>query len=225
MAGAEDLDALAGEYVLGVLSHDEHLAVQRHLLDDPELARRVAEWEARLAPLADDLPPVMPRPELWWRLRRTIAGRRRPPEPRWWQRLGFWRGWAVAATGAAAGLAALLLLTPPTPGLVAVLTDPQGRPAWVVRVSAEGRGYLAQALDIATPAQRVPELWLLAPGRAPVSLGVLEQAGPSRHALTRPMQLQPGATLAVSLEPPGGSPTGQPTGPVVSTGVLVRDPT
>jgi anti-sigma-K factor RskA len=28
------------------------------------------------------------------------------------------------------------------------------------------------------------------------------------------------AVLAVSLEPPGGSPTGQPTGPVIGTGKL-----
>jgi anti-sigma-K factor RskA len=33
-------------------------------------------------------------------------------------------------------------------------------------------------------------------------------------------QLEQGAVLAVSVEPPGGSPTGQPTGPVVATGDL-----
>ena len=30
------------------------------------------------------------------------------------------------------------------------------------------------------------------------------------------------ATLAVSLEPPGGSPTGAPTGPVIATGKLTN---
>jgi len=29
-------------------------------------------------------------------------------------------------------------------------------------------------------------------------------------------------TLAISLEPPGGSPTGQPTGPVLYTGPCVK---
>ena len=33
-------------------------------------------------------------------------------------------------------------------------------------------------------------------------------------------QLTPDAALAVSLEPPGGSPTGQPTGPVIASGKL-----
>jgi anti-sigma-K factor RskA len=32
--------------------------------------------------------------------------------------------------------------------------------------------------------------------------------------------LQQGATIAISVEPPGGSPTGKPTGPVVASGSL-----
>jgi anti-sigma-K factor RskA len=65
-------------------------------------------------------------------------------------------------------------------------------------------------------------LWLIAEGGAPVSLGLLEPQGPSR--ITVPDDLRPvlaGATLAVSDEPPGGSPTGQPTGAVLAAGVFV----
>jgi anti-sigma-K factor RskA len=32
--------------------------------------------------------------------------------------------------------------------------------------------------------------------------------------------LRQGATIAISVEPPGGSPTGAPTGPVVASGPL-----
>jgi anti-sigma-K factor RskA len=35
-------------------------------------------------------------------------------------------------------------------------------------------------------------------------------------------RIAPGATLAISIEPLGGSPTGLPTGPVVATGVVAR---
>jgi len=35
-------------------------------------------------------------------------------------------------------------------------------------------------------------------------------------------KLAQGAVLAISLEPAGGSPTGQPTGPVVAAGDLKR---
>ena len=52
MAGEDDLDVLAGEYVLGTLAPDERAADDRRLLDNQELALRVAQWEARLAPLS-----------------------------------------------------------------------------------------------------------------------------------------------------------------------------
>ena len=34
--------------------------------------------------------------------------------------------------------------------------------------------------------------------------------------------LSQGATIAISVEPPGGSPTGAPTGPVIASGTLER---
>ena len=55
------------------------------------------------------------------------------------------------------------------------------------------------------------ELWLIPPGGTPVSLGLLE-AAPLTLATARP---QAGWTLAVTLEPAGGGPNGQPTGPVL----------
>jgi anti-sigma-K factor RskA len=49
------------------------------------------------------------------------------------------------------------------------------------------------------------------PAGASVHVGVDEQTQ---------ARLEKGAVLAVSLEPSGGSPTGQPTGPVVAAGDL-----
>ena len=140
---------------------------------------------------------------------------------------GFWRSWAGLATAAALALLTFVLATPmPAPQLVAVLNDDAGHPLWVVRASAEDSRLLARPLVTATPMTQVPELWLLsAAGRAPVSLGVLDRFGNNRRALVEPVQnlLRVGDVLAVSLEPQGGSPTGQPTGPVVSTGTLVAE--
>ena len=64
------------------------------------------------------------------------------------------------------------------------------------------------------------ELWLIAEGK-PVSLGLLPTTGEGR------LKLPPGVTgaqltLAVSLEPVGGSPSGQPTGPVLTSGPAIR---
>ena len=58
--------------------------------------------------------------------------------------------------------------------------------------------------------------------KAPVSMGVIP-AGASVHVGVDEQtqaRLEKGAVLAVSLEPSGGSPTGQPTGPVVAAGDL-----
>jgi anti-sigma-K factor RskA len=71
--------------------------------------------------------------------------------------------------------------------------------------------------------QRSYELWLIPPGDRPHSLGLIEPGRPVR--LTVPPALVARATtdavLAVSVEPPGGSPTGQPTGPVIASGKLI----
>ncbi|MFZ1431428.1 MAG: anti-sigma factor [Geminicoccaceae bacterium] len=228
MASEDDLDMLAGEYVLGALPPDERMAVKRRLLDHPELAQRVAAWEARLAPLSEDLQPVTPRPQVWQQVRRTITASQRDANPSWWNRILIWRLWATGATAAALALLSFVLVMPgEAPQLVAVLNDGRGQPRWVVRASTEARSLATRSLAEPPPVSQVPELWLLPTGGLPpVSLGVLDAVGSQRRAFTAPAQgvLRAGDMLAVSLEPAGGSPTGQPTGPVVSTGMLLAEP-
>ena len=69
---------------------------------------------------------------------------------------------------------------------------------------------------------RAPELWVVPADGRPRSLGIIA-ASDARTMIVasghRPL-LARGVTLAVSLEPVGGSPTGQPTGPVVMTGTM-----
>jgi len=78
----------------------------------------------------------------------------------------------------------------------------------------------AQAMADAT---RSAELWVIAGDGVPHSLGLLP-AGGGRMPVSSAnrARLAAGATLAVSLEPIGGSPTGLPTGPVVATGALSK---
>ncbi|TIT10440.1 MAG: anti-sigma factor, partial [Mesorhizobium sp.] len=66
------------------------------------------------------------------------------------------------------------------------------------------------------------ELWMIEGKDPPVSMGVIP-AGQTAHMTISPSvqeKLAQGAVLAVSVEPAGGSPTGQPTGPVVAAGDL-----
>ena len=69
---------------------------------------------------------------------------------------------------------------------------------------------------------RAMELWLIPAGDKPHSLGLIEPGQPVRLDVPRDLvaRINADATLAVSMEPPGGSPTGQPTGPVVASGKL-----
>ncbi len=66
------------------------------------------------------------------------------------------------------------------------------------------------------------QLWLIPADGKPRSIGVMPNRPHLRLALAEPMSnmLAEGATLAVSLEPLGGSPTDAPTGPVVASGAL-----
>jgi anti-sigma-K factor RskA len=67
-----------------------------------------------------------------------------------------------------------------------------------------------------------PELWLVAEGTAPVSLGILAAEERSSHDVPEAADpiARPGSQLVITLEPSGGSPTGQPTGPVLGAGPL-----
>lgn len=221
-------EVLAGEYVLGVLDAEERAAFELRMVREPALAHLVEEWRARLLPLDEGLRPVAPEPEVWRRIARSIQPRPTRPRTGWWGRLGLWRGWALAATAAAFGLLILLgVERAPAPQLIAVLNDSAGQPLWIVSAGSDADRLVARPLGAPGEQARVPELWLLPrDGRAPISLGVLDRQGNNRRSPALPARelLEPGAGLAVSLEPVGGSPTGQPTGPVVSSGTLLTQP-
>ncbi|MEC7299633.1 MAG: anti-sigma factor [Pseudomonadota bacterium] len=72
------------------------------------------------------------------------------------------------------------------------------------------------------PPDRSFEFWLIAEGEAPVSVIVWPDGSPA-EVVTLSDELWakvPGAVLAISDEPAGGSPTGQPTGAVVAVGQI-----
>jgi anti-sigma-K factor RskA len=131
---------------------------------------------------------------------------------------GFLRWLSGAVVAASVVLVGLAMLAPPRPALVAVLTTADARLSYEVRHF----GSELQVLRVAgapAVAGRVHELWLIAPGAAPVSLGLLDQP---ELVVTYPRPPE-GWTLAVSIEPAGGSPFGTPTGPVILTAEVGAD--
>jgi anti-sigma-K factor RskA len=226
--GRADLaDRLAAEYVLGTLRGGARRRVDALLPAHPQLRRAVAEWQARLAPLAASVPPVEPSAAVWQRIEASLFAERNRADDGlpWWRRLGLWQGLAFAATVAAIGLGVLLNQPPPAqPPIVIVLNaNPEAAgvlPArFVASVTPDGRALVLRPLDaVALDAGRALELWAVPPQGAPRSLGVVRPD--TATTVLRTQLLDNTAAFAVSLEPAGGSPTGAPTGPILSLGRL-----
>ncbi|ESY68698.1 anti-sigma factor [Mesorhizobium sp. M0051] len=227
--GGDDL--LAAEYVLGVLAADERQIASRRIEAETDFARLVDGWEVSFSPLAaayqDIEPPASVKPAIDRRLFASAGAVAVPAQPRGlWSSLTFWRGLAAAAVAALVIYIAVPILNPP-------VEQPQAR--LVASLAAEGSDvkYLA-VYDAAhhevglshvsgeRAAGKDFELWMIEGKNPPVSMGVIP-AGATARIIVSPaarQKLAQGAVLAVSLEPSGGSPTGQPTGPVVAAGDL-----
>ena len=224
-------DAVAAEYVLGVLDAGERQAAARRIEAEPDFARLVDAWEVRLAPMAAAYPSE-PAPDGAKQAidRRLFGGQAvsgAAAAPGLWQSLAFWRGLTVAALAALALAIAVPLMTPAPEGprerLVASLApQEQSNVHYFVVYDASTRDIGLSHVTGDRASGRDFELWVIEGSNAPQSVGVIP-AGSSVHlAVDDELQrkIAAGAALAISLEPAGGSPTGAPTGPVVALGEL-----
>lgn len=217
---SDDDDLLAAELALGLV--DDTAAAARSAAD-PAFAERVAWWDARFAGLTAPLGEE-PSPELWRRIAARLPSN---------DNAGGLLRWKVISGGLAAVSAiALFMLAqrpqielPPQPGapVVASLSGEKGSALAISYDSTARRLTIAPVqLD---PGKGDAELWVIPVGsKEVISLGVIDTKKPSSRQLN-PAQARlvaAGATFAISLEPTGGSPTGQATGPIVASGKLVE---
>lgn len=225
----DDLDALAGEYVLGLLSADEMKRVELRLADDIDLRGAVAFWQDRLQPLASLPVPIEPAPELWRRIEtalpRTSQPQRSAARTGLWDSLAFWRWATVTATAATLVLALITLLRPATEvSYVAVLQAPDRTAGWIVQATASQPVRLAPLLKIDVAAGKSLQFWTLYDrAQGPVSLGLV--TAQDRTLVFPPDKLpglKEGQLFEITLEPYGGSPVGRPTGAVLFKGLTVR---
>jgi len=217
MSDQPDRDLLAAEYVLGSLEGDDRAEAERLLATDQAFARSVADWQQRLTPLAAHVAPAVPPAGLWSRIEADIGSTGASVLP-FRRRIRLWQAGTGVALAIAASLAAFIVLHRPELPRVAVMS-PMAGGAPVLMATAERNGALVvrPTAAISVPSGKDLELWALAQGETrPRSLGVLPASGTRLVA-----QLAPDTQLLVSLEPKGGSPTGQPTGPVLYGGWLV----
>nr|WP_277924065.1 anti-sigma factor [Sphingomonas hankookensis] len=214
---------MAGELALGLLEGDERAQALRRTLSDPDFARAVEWWRVRFADLLVEYRPVAAPAGLI-----DDIGVPTAPKTRGGLRL------VVSSALAAAAAAVLVMvlrpaetvLPPPidratTVTLLAALQPSDGTGTPISAVVDGGAGQVRVVATGIAPAGKAAQLWVIRDG-VPRSLGLLSGSGTTRLALppTERAALQPGLVLAISIEPPGGSPKATPTGPVVASGPL-----
>jgi anti-sigma-K factor RskA len=215
----DDDDILAAEYALGVLTGDDLATAQYRMSTDRGFAQAVTDWEIRLAALTDDLDAEAPGPAVKQALLAKVFPE--PPRTPWWERLWVWQ--AVSAVSLI--------------GLVVVLasgfgtgTRPGG-PLYTAEIVTDARDFRVVAVvDKSTneviltrtagaaPEGRILQVWAHGEGAPAISVGLWPEGTTARLPLPPTIASVDGVlTLGVSEEPPGGSPTGSPSGRVFGT--------
>jgi anti-sigma-K factor RskA len=226
-------DALASQYVAGTLRGAARRRFESLLPGHPALQAAVRDWQDRLMPLTTVLAPVQPSAAVWRAIEQSLWPKTLAADaPMWWQRLGLWRALSGAALAAVVGLAVLVATPPPAQAPVVVVLQGTGADAAVAgagavvvaSLSGDGRALVTRTLTpVALTRDQVLELWSVPPQGNPHSLGLIKADGLTvlkRSNLPATLLKGGTAALAVSVEPPGGSPTGVPTGPVVFAGKM-----
>jgi anti-sigma-K factor RskA len=214
VSGEDDPRDVAAEYVLGLLETEEARLVAAQIDLDPELKSQVIRWQESFAPLADAVPPVEPPARLKGVIERKIYG-----VPVTKAGYSFLRFLTVGGAVAVLTLAVLWFVLSRDAGDFSATLADAGRGLRVEAVFDADTATLEVA-RVSGPEEpgRSVELWLLAADSpTPVSLGLVPESGATSVTLTPELAARFGtAKLAISDEPEGGSPTGQPTGAVLA---------
>lgn len=215
-------EAAAAEYVLGLLPEEERRAFEAQMAQDRDLRQDVEAWEEYFSALTDPIPEVSPPPQVLRRTEAELFGRRRKP---WWQQLlPYLIGAAAAAALAWMAMVSGLLNTGETrPDLWADLEAPEQGLVMLAHYAPSSETFMVRRDAGDYPEGRSLEIWMIpGPDAAPVSIGLVDPTV-TLTEIPVPREISerlPGATIAISEEPPGGSPTGAPTGPVLTAAPL-----
>lgn len=216
----ERIESLSAEYVLGSLTGRARRRFQRWMMESARVRQEVWYWEQKLGQLSEQVPERSPPASVWRsienRLWPTVALASRSRNGR------FWPAWGGLASAAALVMAIVLLQVPepePTSRLSgAIVQEDAGGLLWLVNETASDHQLRLRPVS-ATSAEagRDYELWVVPDSGDPLSLGVVPVGDVYQVALSDRARetLGRSRTLAVSLEPRGGSPTGLPTGPIL----------
>ena len=230
----ELIDILSAEYVLGSLKGAARIRFEQLIKQRTDWAKALNWWQTHLHLLAETVPAVKPRKQVWQQIEKRLWNKTTPSNASNWLRILSWRNTALLSTSLAFVFATFLALQAPNkasisePTAVAMLANDKAQAGWLLSLANNTSGNAeirANSLaSLQTKNQNAYELWLLPTDKSkPISLGLLPQKG--NKVLIVPANLVAmlaESGLAVSLEPIGGSPTGQPTGAVLYQGKLVK---
>jgi anti-sigma-K factor RskA len=105
---------------------------------------------------------------------------------------------------------------------VAILQKDAASPAFEVTVNLDKQELTVRPVAARAPPGKSYELWIIdAKLGAPRSLGVIGEGAHAANLSAYETGVVASATYAVTVEPPGGSPTGQPSGPPAFVGKLI----
>ena len=103
-----------------------------------------------------------------------------------------------------------------SPSSIAVATCPRSSSASISPTELS----IVRPVAAKAPSGKSLELWYIERVKSPKSMGVVSGGNdPIKMPLPAGISLEK-ATFAVTVEPKGGSPTGDPTGPVIYSGQL-----
>ena len=225
--GDWDDDGQAAEYVLGVLPEVERVIFARRLATDPALQQSVRFWNEKLAVLTKEVAPVAPPPHLLQAIQSRIYGAQTTAPRSWWNNLLVWRAVSVASLAALAMTALLYAMqfrssvSTPSEILVSEVAGENDLVNFATVYDAGTSELRFNRIAGAKPPGRDFELWIIVGTNPPLSLGVLPDQPSGRIAIAENLRATlVGSTLAITDEPAGGSPSGQPTGNIVASGKI-----
>ena len=224
MTDRESDDALAAEFVLGVLDEADRLACEKRMQSDAGFANAIQQWQIRLSAMDDGFSDEVPPAGLKAGLDQRLFGNQAKQNDGFWSRLWFWRGLSGAAL---AGFVAVVLLLVLEPGsnanndiYIASLSSETSDDSFIVLFETGNEPLRIQQVSGEIASDRDYELWLIVGNNPPSSLGLIN--GQINTSIMENRDVVEGVTLAVSLEPKGGSITGLPTGPVIAVGIVKK---
>jgi anti-sigma-K factor RskA len=227
---------LADAYVLGSLHGAARARFERLMRDDASLRMLVDKSSAQWNQLTEVVPPVAPPAHVWNDIQNRIQ-----PQPNkqseeklsfLQSRIGFWKAWAIASTVTAIFLGMNMMQLKPaqidaSANFFALITDDaQSRASWVIGADKDANTMSVKALSPQPLADdRVFQLWVKVKNENKVrSVGLISPAGETNLALDKSISavLDSIEKFGVSVEPLGGSPTGQPTTTPLYHGKILR---